>query len=140
MDFNTYIKKFETEVVLSGVEAGVFTKEENVSLRPGKLSAKTFGKTMGQVIDTDEVLVIDYYGFQRKSRGFFNRVAALQRHLKDRQVKSIKAPIVHFGSVKIETLAKLTDDFEILGGFPKFKDWVVQLRWGGASQKRRKYA
>lgn len=130
MDFKDYLKRFETEAILKGVTSQLFAKEELVSVRPGKLSAKAFGRSMGAVIDTDEILVVDYYGFQRKSQGFFNRVNALQRHLKDKQVKTIKAPVVHFGSIKIEVLAKLTDDLELLGGFPKFKDQIIKMRWG----------
>lgn len=130
MDFYKYLNKFETDAVAVGVQMGLLGKEDSVSVRNGKLSAKSFGRVMGPVLNTDDILVIDYYGFQKKSRGFFTRVEALQRHFSDKQIKNIRAPVVHFGAIKIETLAKITSDIELLGGFPMFKEQIINMRWG----------
>lgn len=130
MDFQKYLNKFEVDAVAVGVRRGLLGKEDGVSVRRGKLSAKTFGQNLGPVIDIDDILVIDYYGFQKKSRGFFQRVYAMQRHLPDKQIKNVRAPVVHFGAIKIETLAKVTSDIELLGYFPMFKEQIVKMRWG----------
>jgi len=130
MDFKNFMKKFEKEVLLQGIASGHFRKEEEISIRPGKLSMSKFGRVMGQIIDSDEIFVIDYYGLQKKSRGFFDRCESIQRHTKNGQVKKIRAPVVHFGSIKIETLASITKDVEFLGNFLIFKNEIISIRWG----------
>lgn len=129
MDFQEYLNTFETKVIVPGFYKGYWIQEQLVSVRPGKLSIKAFGKKLSGRIQTDELIVVDYYGFQRKSVGFFNRIDSLQRHFVEKQIKTIKSPIVHFGSIKIETLAKITDDLYLLGNFPFFKEILVKLRW-----------
>lgn len=123
--FTVYRDEFEKALV-RGVITEVLGSLKPVPILPGKLSRKRIGKTMGSRIETDEVVVIDYYGYMKKSRGFGTFVKEVQLDQKGKQVKMINAPIVHFNSIRLEVIAKISP--ELVQKFGDFKKAVLDAR------------
>ena len=128
--FKTYLEKFETEVVIHGIESGKFGKEMMIPIRQGKLDNTDFGKKLGTVFICTTPAAIDYYGFIKKSSGFVSKLDASNSEM---QIKAIRAPMVHFASIKIEYVSDLSSD--LVEGFPDFKKSLVQLRGFKAKRK-----
>lgn len=121
-DFRKYLEKFESKVVVGGIEGGMFDKISMVPVRKGKLDKTTFGDTLGTQFEYDKPAAIDYYGLIKKSTGLVDQVSS--NH--ELQVRAVKAPIVHFASIKIEWISDLAPD--LVRDFPKFKKKIVSLR------------
>ena len=77
---------------------------------------------MGVVFDHAEPAAIDYYGFIKKSSGLMAQFA----NSSDLQVRAVRAPIVHFASIKVEDVSDLSP--ELVRDFPGFKKLLVTLR------------
>ena len=124
--FDTYIKEFERRVVLAGIRAGILGGTYEVSVRRNRLERKSFGVQMGTAVETDIICVVNYYGFEKKSRGFQERVQEIRKALTDRQLKALDVPVVHFAGVRLEEVAKLAPD--LVADFARFKKQVLDLR------------
>lgn len=125
MEFDKYLKSFEKRVVARGIAEGSLGKTEQVSVRPDKLSALPFGEKMGEVIDHHASFAIDYYGYIKKSKGFFNQAGELAKST-EKQPKDMRVVIVHFASVRVEKVAKLAPS--LVADFPGFKKEILDTR------------
>jgi len=126
MDFYEYLEFFESQLVANGVKCGEIGKEELVSVRSGRLAAQNFGIRLGQRINTETPFAIDYYGYLKKSDGFYSLVQSLAKAHSGSQIKSVVVPVVHFAALKIEHIMSLSAD--LVTDFYLFKQRVLQLR------------
>ena len=125
----TYLKEFETRVVIEGAVSGMIGASERVSLRSKtKLFLSDFGKTFGSDLDTDEIVVFDLYGLLKKSRGFHALKNIIDSGSFDRsgQVRSIFAPVIHFASIRYEEILHLAPD--LIMEFSSIKRALLDLR------------
>jgi hypothetical protein len=122
--FKPYLREFEKAVV-QGILDGLLGAVRHIPVSPGRLSRKRIGKTLGKEVDSDVSLVIDYYGFMKKSRGF-NLEAKEVVKSTGKQVKNIEAPIVHFNSLRLEVLGKINP--ELIQHFGDFKKAILDAR------------
>jgi len=122
MNIRSYRSKFERRVILPGVKLGLLGRVQEVSPKPCRLSSKPFGLLMGKEVDTDEVLVIDYYGLKKRSRGF-NRIVST---LEGTQIKFITAKVIFFQSIRLEVIATLAPG--LVRHFPWFKTEILHKR------------
>lgn len=120
--FQQYLKDFEQQVVIGGVQAKTFKKTFMVSVKSGKLDSTEFGKTIGTKFEHAGVIVIDYYGLLKRSTGFWDKIKGMV----DVEVKSLKSVVVHFASIKIEHVTDLAPDLVV--GFSDFKKHLVESR------------
>ena len=123
--FEDYKARFEA-VVVQGVRRQLLGAVKPVPVMPCKLQKQKIGRVLGDEIDTEEALAIDYYGYVKKSRGFKRLVQEVGENQKGKQVKMIEVPIVHFNSVRLEMLAKVALD--VVADFGKFKKAVLDAR------------
>lgn len=118
-----YLGLFEENVIVKGVESGLLKDNKiMVPIKDGGLDSTQFGRFIGNQFDYDEILVIDYYGLLKKSKGFVDKYTSF----KDLEVKRLKSNVIHFASVKIEDIARL--DKSLMVDFPGFKKYIVDLR------------
>lgn len=129
--FDYYLTAIEDVFIERGVKLGVFAKTEMVPIRMGKLAKTRFGNKIGHTIPSDEIFVVNYYGHLKKSDGFRRLVRQRQHDFQGKQIKMIKAIVVHFSSIRMEMLADLTRttaESEVVVLYPKFKKELVRLR------------
>jgi hypothetical protein len=122
--FNKYMKTFERAVV-QGVRDGLLGTLRPVPVTPGRLSRKRIGKALGRDIDSELPVVIDYYGFMKKSKGFHLSAKEVTEET-GKQVKTIEAPVVHFNSLRLEVLGKINPD--LIQQFGDFKKAILDAR------------
>lgn len=125
--FAEYLLRFEKEVMLEGYSNGLFkgTSEKILSLRPGKLDNTTeMVGFLGKKFESEKVIAFNFYGFIKFSSGLLNVVEENKKIFPN--IKTIKSPVVHFQSIKIEHIQQLSKD--LLIDFPEFKRFVVKLR------------
>lgn len=125
MNFDEYLKQFEEKIICTGVKNGCLGKKERVPVRPDRLEKSNFGKLLGVHVQSEDILVIDYYGFWKKSEGFGKELEVLSNK-RNYQVKSIEANVVHFASIRIEKIAELAP--ELVSQFPWFKKEILTAR------------
>jgi hypothetical protein len=123
--FDSYAEKFEQAVAL-GVSSGVLGKTKSVPVHPGKLAKKKIGQVLGEQISVGSVVVIDYYGYMKKSYGFKLMVKEVIATLDGKQLKMVEAPVVHFNSIRLEVLAKIAPG--LVAGFAEFKKAILDAR------------
>ena len=123
----TYVRKFEREVIIPGIEQQLFGKIQDVALRRGRLAKTKFGLALGGVIETDLNLVIDYYGYCKKSKGFLDFVREVRHGYKGQQIRKVSATVIYFQSIRIEDVARLSQG-DVISGFPQFKHDLIKLR------------
>ena len=87
--FNDYTEKFERAVDL-GVVQGMLGKVKAVPVHPGKLAKKKIGQVLGEQIEVGNVVVIDYYGYMKKSYGFKLMVKEVVTTLDGKQLKTVE--------------------------------------------------
>lgn len=121
-DFRNYLHDFEEQVIIKGIEDGVFGKQMMISARRGKLESTKFGQLMGSHFEYTESMVIDYYGLIKKSTGFVVKINSVE----EIEAKAAKAMIVHFASIKDAHIVKLAPD--LILGFPPFKEYLIKVR------------
>jgi ABC-type Fe3+-hydroxamate transport system substrate-binding protein len=128
MDFNHYRDEFEKRVIARGVDERCLGKDEAVSLREGRLAVSPFAQKIGKIIPHDARFAVDYYGYKKKSKGFFRYTSDVQSDVKKlgHQVKGVIIPVVHFASIRVEKIAKLAPD--LVADFPGFKKEILDAR------------
>ena len=124
-EFKRYILLFETEVVISGINGGVFTKTGKVFVRSGRLASQDFGRSMGRWIAAKEPCAIDYYGYVKKSFGFSHQAEQMMDGTTG-QIKAVEVPLVYFASIRVEKVAVLAP--KLVADFPWFKIEVLNRR------------
>jgi len=125
MNFETYKVDFEAAIV-GGVADGLLGKIKSVPVHHGKLHKRRIAQVMGDEMDTDLLIAIDYYGYMKRSRGFKNYVKEVMEKYKGSQVKLASATVVHFNSVRLEILAKIATN--LVADFGDFKKAVLDAR------------
>lgn len=123
--FEKYLQRFE-KAIARGVEAGMLGTDRMVPVSHGRLASKRIGRLLGDEVESDEVMAIDYYGYTKKSRGFRSRAEEAGKSRKNCQVGALSAKVVHFNGVRLEVLAKI--DLEIVADFAEFKREVLLAR------------
>jgi hypothetical protein len=121
MGFETYLRRFEQDVICEGVKRGVLGQKEMVAVRNGKLCKTEFGKLLGFELAFDCPLAIDYYGFMKKSTGFRAMLSETRS-----QVRMIECDVVHFASVKMEDIVEIAP--KLVAEFPVFKKQMLEKR------------
>lgn len=129
------IQEFEEHVVIRGVSKGVFKRVTDIPIRDGKLARTRFGLAVGTPIDTDFNLVIDYYGYFKKSRGFI--ASADREQDADEAIKFLQTKIVFFQAIKVEDIVKISEDPGLIVKFTKIKDELLVRR--GFKKKKRSF-
>jgi hypothetical protein len=119
--FQSYLQRFEMDVICQGFLSGVFGKKEMVTTRNGKLVRTDFGKLVGSNFEFSHPLAIDYYGHTKKSTGFYAMLAEIET-----QVRMIECDVVHFASIKIEDVVEVGS--ELVARFPIFKKQMLKRR------------
>lgn len=116
-----YLIEFETKVLLPMFESGEYEiKTEPVPLRPGKLQDTPFGDFVGKEFNYNSFLSFNYYGLFKPSKEILNTKIGVSK-------TTVKAPVIHFSSVKIEHIEKYCKNLII--DFVLFKKFLVSLRW-----------
>jgi hypothetical protein len=123
--FDQYREDFEKAVVL-GVRQGLLGKKKAVPVSAGKLAKRKIGAILGDQVRSEEIIVLDYYGYMKKSQGFQAMVREVIASLKGKQLKMVEAPVVHFNSIRLEILAKIAPD--LVTKFAEFKKAVLDAR------------
>jgi len=124
-DMMNRLSTFEDRVFAEGIRRDCLGKVEKVSLREGKLFGSRFGHHMGRVIESSEVFAVDYYGYVKKTRGFFKMVEGIASSTKG-QVKCLEVPVIHFAALRVEKIAKLAPD--LVAEFPGLKKEILDAR------------
>lgn len=121
-----YLIQLESLVMVKGFEKGIFKKkaEEIVPLRKTKLHFTKFATFTGSEFEYDKVLAFNYYGLFKISTGISKVVEEGRAAFPN--VRTIKAKVIHFNSIKIEHIKELAP--ELLNDFPDFKRFLVDLR------------
>ena len=122
--FKKLVDDFEKNIIVKGIESKRFSKSDTLSTKNCKLANHNFGRSLGDVIDTDFVLIIDYYGYLKRSRGFIDGII----DSKGDQLKEITTHVVHFASIKMEDIAAMTSDISVMLDFPRLKHEILVLR------------
>ena len=130
-DFKDYLNKFEKDIIIQGIESGLLGKDMMIPIRKGKLDNTKFGQALGTGFEYGEPAAIDYYGFIKKSSGLLDKFADSN----DMQVRAVRAPIVHFASIKVEDVSDLSS--ELVRDFPEFKKHLVSLRQFKRNNKKK---
>lgn len=115
-----FMKAFEERVVIPGLLNGKLGKLEEVSVQDGRLAKTDFGKTIGLLLPYNGTMsiAINYYGHVKKSSAFHNT----------KNIRVNVARVAHFASLRIEYIAKATEELELIAGFAKFKEEILKIR------------
>lgn len=123
--FPKYLASFEHKVALLSVLAGYGCSGlEPISLRKGKLEDTSFGRLLGEEVDTEFIFAIDYYGYYKKSRGCLRLIERFQASLNG--VRAARIPVVHFASIRGDAVARLAPD--LIKNFHEFKSILLEVR------------
>lgn len=121
--FQKLVTNFEKNIIIDGIKKGRFSRRVVVSTNYCKLARKNFGKRIGNVIDTDLVVVIDYYGYLKRSRGF------IKKYRRNSFPKEVLSHVIHFASVKMEDVVALVpNNVAAMLDFPRLKNEILILR------------
>jgi len=122
--FHKLVDDFEKNIIVEGIVQRRFCKRTKIPIRNCKLANHEFGKRLGDIIDTDIILVIDYYGYLKRSKGFIHKVKSEDKSYS----KELKSYIVHFASIKMEDIAAMTSNIAVMLDFPRLKNEILILR------------
>jgi len=128
INFKKYLSRFEKSIVVKGFTIGVLGTSQFVSVKNSPINSSTFAYKMGKLLNCEEVLALDYYGYFKKSKGFYLKVKKEREQLGGRQLKMVKSAVIHFNSIKMEDLLKITEDSYLLSNFAEFKCKVLKKR------------
>lgn len=128
--FKAYLEAFEQKVVILGQDE--LGSSERVSVMPQKFPVPAFVEQIGSHIMSADMLVFDIYGFKKKSLGFTHAAHEAQT-VSHMQVRFIRCPVIHFASIKFETIRRLAP--ELVMDFPDFKKYLLDLRGFNHSYK-----
>lgn len=122
--FHILINNFEKNIVVKSIIQKRFSRKEIIATKNCKLFNYDFGKMVGSIIDTEIVLIIDYYGYLKRSRGFLKKMRSKGRPFP----KELRAYVVYFASIKMEDIAIMTSDVSVMLDFPRLKNEILILR------------
>lgn len=125
-NFAEYLRRFELSVCESGATKGLIGRDESVSVSACRLEKHKFGHLMGRRIESDVPFAVNYYGYIKKSEGFFVYLKAVRNSAPRIQIKSLTVPVINFASIKLEKMAKLAP--KLLVDFAVFKKAILDAR------------
>lgn len=125
-ELQNYLKELEQKVILQGYSKGYFGKIRAISVKDGKLNDSSFGEAIGNVLDSDDPVAIDYYGLIKRSRGFYERLKSIEGGDGFLKIKSLNIPVIHFASIKMAHITEFAP--ELINNFHKIKTKIVSLR------------
>lgn len=128
INFVKYLRKFENEIILEGVKQGTIGANRLITCRPVPFDSSRFAREMGRYLPFEEPIVLDYYGYYKKSKGFIEALKLVSNGSAERQVKSITCMTVHFASLKIEEISQITTNSHLLSRYVDFKKMVLSKR------------
>jgi len=123
--FQELIADFEKNIIVEGINRKRFVRKAVIPIKHCKLFYQTFGKIIGNTIDTKMILVIDYYGYIKKSKGFLEEINSGKYR---KTPSDLRSHIIHFASIKMEDVAAMTSDVSAQIDFPRLKDQILILR------------
>jgi hypothetical protein len=132
-NFQQYIENFERRVALLGILSYGLGNMSKIPIRPGKLDDSPISHFLGKQIQTQYLFAIEYYGYLKKSKGFYDYVSQEARFLSDGGCLRITAPVVHFGAIKSKVVADLAPD--LMREFHEFKSVLLEKRGFGNGPK-----
>lgn len=124
-----YLDRFEIQIVKYILEGGetrnIYQPGRLVPIQGGKLMDTDFGRFIGHTFDNEGTLAFNYYGLYKVSTG----IIAAQEKSKAAfpGIKTIVSPVINFASILPSDMSII--DPELSDGFPRFKEYIVQLRW-----------
>jgi len=127
-DFQIYLTRFESKVLIRGYERGRWGSMVNASTRRGSLAGEPIGRLVGDRFVYDRPLVLEYGGHIKKSTGFM----ALAVQIDEFGIRTLRAPLVNLSSCKVEDVYALAP--ELVEGFVPFKREIIIARWGPQAQ------
>jgi hypothetical protein len=133
--FRRYMQKFEA-AIFEGVKKGQLGVLAPINVREGRFSYTNFARFIGNHLNYSIPFVLDYYGHQKRSRGFTELCQTKVEQIRNRQLKNIQTTVVHFSALKIEDMEKITTSPYLKSGFAEFKNIILEKR--GYSRERRK--
>ena len=116
--FKKMVYAFEQKIVVEGFVRERFSQIRTIPRKEGKLSNQSFGKMMGEFIDTQRLITLDYYGFFKRSKGLLNLI-------KKEDAKQVKSFFISFASIKMEDIIFLTNDVSVIMNFPSLKNEIL---------------
>ena len=119
-----YMENFEQKVMIPCVDAKVFTRKIMVSTKRPKLLFTKFGRFVGEAFKHEDLLVLNYYGLNKLSTGFLNKVQKLRNEGFD--IKTVETIVVYFAAIKMANITTFAP--ELTNGFTDFKDYLVDMR------------
>jgi len=123
-NFKTYMHSFESVFIVRAMPD--IGRESLIPIHQGRLSRTKFAKVIGGLFDCERPVVIDYYGYLKRSTGFAEYVRRLIGEYKGGQIRAVTATLVFFAAVKMEDVAKSSP--ELVAHFPLFKGMVLDAR------------
>lgn len=123
-EFTEYMNKLEQQVIVKGLEQGIFGKKIWLPIRNGKLHSEPFAELLGTRFYYTEPAVIDYYGLHKRSTGFMAKAVRLGCFL-----SGFEAPLVPFSAVHDAEIKALCP--ELLHDFSDFKAAIIRVRFPG---------
>jgi hypothetical protein len=124
--FRKYMKEFELTIMAEGASRKTIGHTEFRSVTPGKLHKTRFGDKMGLYTESPIAFAIDYYGHLKKSSTLVQEIDEIRKQCFGKQVKAMTFWVIHFASIRIETVAQL--NHRLVSGFPLFKREILDTR------------
>lgn len=131
MENNELLARIEQGIIIKGLEQGIIPvqRDKIVPLREGKLDSTPFGDYVGKTFDCDRLLAINFYGHFKLSSEIMKAVDSVKEIFFG--VRSIKANIVHFNSIKTEDVRDIAgDDKALFLDYVELKKNLLDLRFG----------
>ncbi len=133
--FHKYIKQFEA-AIFEGVKKGQIGILAPINVREGSFSYTKFARFIGNHLEYNVPFVLDYYGYQKRSKRFIEVCQIKIEQIQKRQLKNIQTTVVHFSALTIEDMERITTSPYLKGGFAEFKNIILEKR--GFTRERRK--
>lgn len=121
-DYSKYRDDFEKKIIMASINENKIFKKRKVPAKKGRLYNTDFANFLGEMFEHEEILAIDYYGFFKKSSGFLEKMISYE----DVEIKSMRVPVAHFASIKVELVSDLAP--ELVVNFSTYKRHLLKIR------------
>lgn len=120
--FVEFMNRLEQQVIVPGLEKGMFGKVVWLPVRNGKLHSSEFAELLGTRFFYDKPAAIDYFGMHKRSTGFMEKAVRIGSFL-----PGFDAPLVPFSSIHNKEIKALCP--ELLHDFIDFKQQIIAVRF-----------
>lgn len=128
--------RIENKIILAGFERSLIPCQEDkvIPLRAGRLSSTPFGLFLGKEFEYDSLLAINFYGHFKLSSKIIKAVESVKHIFHG--IRSIKAQIIHFNSIRTEAAKEIAgNDKQLFIDYVEFKRGLLDLRFGTGRNK-----